>query len=121
MSLIAFAATGIGGGGAAADVTPNAVNWANASGGDPQSNANQTVNGCSGSIVLSTTNSGAGTLSYSLDGAGFVSYSGPFSVDALTGQTLRWQLAGATAGTITVKNDSDSGTTLDTFTYALPL
>lgn len=104
-----------------ADVTPNAVNWANTSTSDPQSNANQTINGCDTSITISATNSGAGVLQYSLDGAAFVTYSGPFSVNAQTGQTLRWQLSGATSGTITVINDSDASTTLDTFTYALPI
>lgn len=115
--LMSLIATLGGSSPAAADVTPNAVNWANVSGPNPQSNANQTVNGCSGTINISTTNSSIGILYYSLDGAAFTAYSGAFSVDALTGQTLRWQIAGVGSGTITVINDSDSGTTLDTFTY----
>lgn len=104
------------------DVTPNAVNWANVSGASPQANANQTVDGCSKSITLSATNSGSGALKYSLDGGAFTSYLSPFSVDAAAGQTLRWQVVaaiGSQSGTVTVKNDSDGGTTLDTFNYTV--
>lgn len=112
--MLAFLAT-LGG-----DVTPNAVNWAAVSGVSPQANANQTVDGCSRSITLSAVNSSSGTLKYSLAGGAFTAYLAPFSVDAAAGQTLRWQVEsaiGTKTGTVTVKNDSDGGTTLDTFTY----
>ena len=104
------------------DVTPNAVNWANiSSASSPAANANQTVNGCSRSITISAANSGSGILSYRLDSGSSTPYSAPFSVDAAGGQTLNWQVAATlgntVTGTITVTNDSDSSTTLDTFTY----
>lgn len=113
--MIAAIITAMGG----ADLTPDAVNWADTSTTNPQSNANQTITGIDAPITISTTNSGIGALLYDLNGAGFTSYSAPFSVS--NGQTLRWQLSGAGAGTITVKNDSTGGTTLDTFTYSLPI
>lgn len=119
MSLIGLMAAAIG---SLGDVTPNAVNWADLSGTSPQSNANQTINGCSGSIVLSATNSSSGTLLYSLAGAAFTAYLSPFSVDAAAGQTLRWQVTsaiGTKVGTVTVTNDTDGGATLDTFTYSV--
>jgi hypothetical protein len=103
------------------DVTPNAVNWANiSSASSPAANANQTVNGCSRSITISAANSGSGFLEYRLDSGSYVIYSAPFSVNALAGQTLNWRIsafAGTVTGTITVTNDSDASTTLDTFTY----
>lgn len=118
MSILALAAAGIAGGG---DVTPNAVNWANISSAtSPAANANQTVDGCSRSITISAANSGSGFLEYRLDSGSYVTYSAPFSVNALAGQTLNWRVsafAGTVTGTITVTNDSDSSTTLDTFTY----
>ena len=102
------------------DATPNAVNWANVSGASPQSNANQTISGCSVSITISATNSSVGLLRYSLAGAAFTNYTAPFSVNAVAGQTLRWELGGVGSGTITVINDSSGGgTTLDTFTYTV--
>jgi hypothetical protein len=114
--LAAFGAMG-----APADVTPNAVNWADISSAtSPAANANQTIDGCSTSITISITNSGSGIVEYRLDSGSYVTYTVPFSVDALTGQTLNWQVsavAGQVTGTITVINDSDSSTTLDTFTY----
>jgi hypothetical protein len=107
---------------ATADVTPNAVNWADISGtsGPGSVNANQTINGIDTTITISASNSGPGTLLYDLNGAGFVAYTAPFGVT--NGQTLRWQITsdlGEVNGTITVTNDSDSSTTLDTFTYSV--
>lgn len=116
MSILAAYMATLGG-----DVTPNAVNWANiSSASSPAANANQTVNGCSRSITISAANSGSGFLEYRLDSGSYVTYSAPFSVNALAGQTLNWRIsafAGTVTGTITVTNDSDSSTTLDTFTY----
>ncbi|MEH6743912.1 hypothetical protein [Hyphomonas sp.] len=110
--------------GTPADLTPNAVDWANiSSGSSPAANANQTINGCNQPITISAVNSGTSLLSYSLDSGSYTSYTGPFSVDAVTGQTLNWQIAaagvGEETGGITVINDSDSGVTLDTFTYSV--
>ena len=120
MSILALAAAGIAGG-VPPDVTPNAVNWANiTSASSPAANANQTINGCSQSITISISNTGSGFAQYSLDDGAYVNYTVPFSVDALTGQTLKWQFSsaiGTVTGTITVINDSDGGATLDTFTY----
>ena len=118
MSILALAAAGIASSG---DVTPNAVNWTDiSSASSPAANANQTVNGCSRSITISAANSGFGFLEYRLDSGSYVTYSAPFSVNALAGQTLNWRIsafAGTVTGTITVTNDSDASTTLDTFTY----
>ena len=109
----------------AADVTPNAVNWGNITGVLSGTNANQTLNGTSASITISVTKSpifDVGIIEYDLNGAGFVEYTAPFVVDSVTGQTLRFQVStdlGAAAATVTVKNDTDGGATLDTFTYNL--
>jgi len=120
MSLLALAAAGISGGATSADITPDAVNWANISGSGSGSNANQTITGITAPITISLSNSGGGFPSYDLNGAGFSVYSGPFVVT--NGQTLRFSVGGSPAsGTITVVNDTDSSTTLDTFTYSLTL
>lgn len=110
MSILALAAAGISGGGGLtipsgwADIGPGAT---------PQSNANVTLSGGTGTIT--TTNSGSGLAYYDLNSAGFASYSGGFSASG--GQTLRWQiesLSGNVTGTIEVFAD---GVSLDTFTY----
>lgn len=119
MILSGFLAT-LGSAGGGFDVTPNAVNWADISGATPQSNANQTISGIDATISISLGKTGSGILTYDLNGAGFTAYSGAFNVT--NGQTLRFQLSGAgTSGTVTVTNDSDGSTTLDTFTYSLTL
>lgn len=110
------------------DLTPNAVNWADiSSASDSGVNANQTVDGCGASITISVAVSGASPtpaiIEYRLDSGSYVTYSTPFSVDAQTGQTLNFRVAGVipgtNTGTVTVTNDSDSSTTLDTFTYSV--
>lgn len=117
--MAAFAALGAG-----ADVTPNAVDWANVSGASPQANANQTISGIDVSITISLSDSGGFSgFEYRLDSGSYVTYSVPFSVN--DGQTLNFRvpglIPGTNAGTITVVNDSDASTTLDTFTYSVDL
>lgn len=120
MSILMAAFAALTGG---ADVTPNAVNWGNISGTTSGTNANQTVNGCSTSITISMTYVGGADIEYSLDGAAFVAYTVPFSVNAQTGQTLRWQATTdggiPASGTVTIRNDSDASAVLDTFTVTL--
>lgn len=119
MLLAAWAAMA----GAASDVTPDAVNWANVSGVQPQANANQTINGITSSITISLSYVGDfPVIEYRINSGSYVSYAAPFSVS--NGQTLNFRisvlpLSGPAAGTITVTNDSDSGATLDTFTYSV--
>ena len=113
----------IGASGPNVDVTPNAVNWGNISGSTSGTNANQTINGTSGSITISASQVGGYDLEYSLDGAAFTAYTAPFSVNGLAGQTLRWQASTdggiPASGTVTVRNDSDASAVLDTFTVTL--
>ena len=109
-------------GATAADLIPDTVNWADISGATEGDNANQTISGISPSITIGTTiTGGAFTLQYSIAGGGFTTYSAPFAVS--NGQTVRWKVTTffetPVSGTVTVKNDSDGGTTLDTFTYTL--
>jgi hypothetical protein len=112
-----------GGKSSAPDVTPNAVDWGNISGATSGTNANQTISGTSGNITISRTYVGAAEISYSLAGAAFTPYTAPFSVNGLAGQTLRWQATTdggiPASGTVTVRNDSAGGATLDTFTVSL--
>ena len=110
--------------GTTADVTPNAVNWADISGATSGTNANQTINGTSVSITISAEiTGGAFNLNYSLAGGGFTAYTAPISVNGLAGQTLRWQASTdpgiPASGTVTIRNDSDGSATLDTFTVTL--
>jgi hypothetical protein len=114
--LAAFAALG-------ADVTPDAVNWANISGTDVASNANQTISGISSSISIGLTITGNDDLeiiAYRINSGSYVTYSAPFNVS--NGDTLNFQVStviSAAAGSVTVTNESAGGVTLDSFTYSV--
>ncbi len=112
--------------GAAGDKTPDAVNWANIGpGNEPQNNANQTLQNFDGSINLEMNRTGSGLVYYSLNGGSFTFIADGGQVSVSDGDTLRWQVAnaapGTVTGTVTITNESDGSTSLDTFTYNVTL
>lgn len=118
--LAVIAAMGFG------DKTPDAVNWANIGpGNEPQNNANQTLQNFDGSINLEMNRTGSGLVYYSLNGGSFTLIADGGQVSVSDGDTLRWQVAntapGTVTGTVTITNESDGSTTLDTFTYDVTL
>lgn len=115
------------GSGAGADVTPDAVNWANVSvtSSSPASvsNAAQTISGISTSIVLTITYTGSGVIKYGQNGGALTTISSGGTITVSSGDTLYFNAsrtggAGTDSGTVTVTNTSDSSTVLDTFTYS---
>lgn len=109
-----------------ADVTPNAVNWANIGpGNEPQNNANQTISGIDTTITLEANFTGSGLLYYSKNGGAFTFIANGGQVSVANTDTLRWQVAnaapGSVTGTVTITNESDGSATLDTFTYNVTL
>ena len=116
-AILALVGRGGAGGGT---VVPDGLSWANISGSDIGGNAALTLSGFSAPISIGATNSGPGTLGYSLNG-GYETFSGPFTV--ADGDTLAWEVqyfaSGRASGTITVTNASDGNATLDTFTYLI--
>ncbi|HWE98691.1 MAG TPA: hypothetical protein VG248_02740 [Caulobacteraceae bacterium] len=113
------ALVGSKGSGAGYTGSPGAVTWANISGFNSGSNGVQTMSGITGSMSVTITNSGLGTVYYTLAGV-TKPYAGAFAW--ANGQTLSWTIVnGGTsteAGTITVTNATAS-TTLATFTYSV--
>lgn len=116
----------IGAIGAGGDKTPDAVNWANIGPGvSPQTNATQTINGIDGSITLEINYTGGGSnlFYYSIDGGAFTIVANGGTFVASNGETVRFQTtrvaAGTSSGTVTITNESDGGTSLDTFTYSV--
>jgi hypothetical protein len=108
------------------DKTPDAVNWANIGpGNEPQNNANQTLQNFDGSLDLEMNRTGSGLVYYSLNGGSFTFIADGGQVSVSDGDTLRWQVAnaapGTVSGTVTITNESDGSTSLDTFTYNVTL
>ncbi|MEL6758505.1 MAG: hypothetical protein AAFP81_18910 [Pseudomonadota bacterium] len=110
------------------DVTPNAVNWANISGAETASNANQTINGIDTAITLrieyTATGAPAAILGASINGGAFNNVNSGNTITVNNGDTVRFQVvafgtAGSVSGTVTVINQSDGDATLDTFTYSV--
>lgn len=120
--LAAFAALGSSSG---SDVTPDAVNWPNISGVSPQSTGNQTITGIDATITLSaqvtTVVQAGGIFSIFVNDSFVATFSttlAEFSVSS--GDTVSFSVQpsfGTVEGTVTVRNVTDSNTTLDTFTY----
>jgi len=108
------------------DVTPDSVNWGNISDviGGQAANSNQTISGIDTTISLKYSRSGDSiTLKYRKNSGSYVTLSPGSTFTVSNGDTVNWQ--GTTtstslrSGTITVINESDGDTTLDTFTYSL--
>jgi hypothetical protein len=99
---------------------PGSLSWANISGSDVGGNAALTFTDLTTPISIGATNSGPGTLGYTLNG-GYQLFTKPFTV--VNGDTLAWVVqyfaSGRASGTITVTNASDGNATLDTFTYLI--
>ena len=106
------------------DSTPDAINWANISGADVVSTTDETVSGIVGTIDLyyEINNSGSSPFIYYRIDSGTWQLLNAGSTNTFTvgnNQTVGWQVVAAFTGTvistITVKNASDAGATLDTF------
>ena len=115
----------------AQDSTPDAINWASISGADVVATTDETVSGIVGTIDLyyEINNSGSSPIIYYRINSGTWQFLNAGSTNTFTvsnNQTVGWQVVasfGAVNSTITVKNASDAGATLDTFganvTYSL--
>lgn len=108
------------------DKTPDPVNWADISAAGSGANANQTLTGVSGGILLHfdvTINTGApSALQYDVnDGAG-VEFVDNDTLTWLVGQTLSFFVDGGglpTTGTVSVKNASAGMVELDSFDWTI--
>ena len=115
----------------AQDSTPDAIDWASISGADVVATTDETVSGIVGTIDLyyEINNSGSSPIIYYRIDSGTWQFLNAGSTNTFTvsnNQTVGWQVVasfGAVNSTITVKNASDAGATLDTFsanvTYSL--
>lgn len=115
----------------AQDSTPDAIDWASISGADVVATTDETVSGIVGTIDLyyEINNSGSSpTIYYRIDSGTwqFLNVGSTNTFTVSNNQTVGWQVVasfGAVNSTITVKNASDAGATLDTFganvTYSL--
>ena len=118
LTALAGGGGGAGSGGVVPSPTPN---WTNIYDTDIGSTNLQTISGIGGSISISVTKTGTGKLTYTF-GSGDFPYTGPFSVGL--GQALGFTVsatigAGTVAGTLTIRNASNGGATLDSITYAV--
>lgn len=112
--------------GGGADVTPNAVDWNDVSGGYgfPLSTNTVTITGISTAINLTISWSGneSGDFGISINGGSFVSLEdeggSPQTLSISNNDTIRFQTSGVGNKVIpvTVTNASDANTVLDTFT-----
>jgi hypothetical protein len=118
-SRVARAAAGGGGGG---DVTPNAVDWPDASSpGLTATSTAQTITGINTSINLYWECDYCGdglTTEYNKNGAGWVSNSEFDNISISNNDTLNWR-ATSSGGfqSIFIKNASDSNALLDTISF----
>ncbi|MFO1015797.1 MAG: RHS repeat domain-containing protein [Caulobacteraceae bacterium] len=101
------------------DVTPNAVNWTNISGGSGATNSAVTLNGITAEISLTITYTGSGSISYSKNGGSFASVTSGGEIAITDGNTLVFKASGNSSGTVTVRNASDGASLIDTFDYAV--
>ena len=119
---------------AAADVTPNAINWTDVGGVNNtyRDTSMQQITGISQSITLRiswTTSGGTVTLGYSLNSTNTYSEtalltSSPTNITVSNNQWLGFRSeyasgAGAVPTTFTITNVSDNNTTLDTVTVTV--
>ena len=113
------------------DVTPDALDWANISGADVANTTDETVTGIYNTIDLyyDIVNNGAAPIVYYRIDSGTWQFLNAGSTNTFTvsnNQTVGWQVVasfGTVNSTITVKNASDAGATIDAFnanvTYSL--
>lgn len=110
---------------AAADVTPNAVNWTNASGSGAATTNTQTITGINTSINLSISWSGktTGALNVYKNGVEIpiADEDSPYTLSVVNNDAIYFYSSSAGAETVnfTVTNLSDGNTVLDTFTIEL--
>jgi len=105
------------------DVTPDAIDWANISGADVANTTDETVTGIYNTIDLyyDIVNNGAAPIVYYRIDSGTWQFLNAGSTNTFTvsnNQTVGWQVVasfGTVNSTITVKNASDAGATIDTF------
>jgi|GEM_PF-2489667 len=106
-------------GASSSDITPAAVNWADISDGASGSNANQTITSIDTSISLSFSYSGTGTVTVVASVNGGANEISPITVSSGDTVSFTASSGGGGTGTVTVVNDTDSSTTLDTFSVTL--
>lgn len=119
---------GFAGSGATADITPDAIAWADitATGSSPVSATTslETFTGIDAAITVQVTWTGAGTGEYTSDGSTWTALSSGDTIARSAGDQLGFRMtrsgsAGTSNGTVTVKNLTESpDTTLDTFAYS---
>lgn len=137
MSVCVFvqsSAVAVGGG----DVTPAAVNWGNITNSGVNNgqgvNSAQTITGVNSPVTLQAAWTSLNSPPYSARGAWFKNgvlvsalADSPVSVNCVVNDSLYFYMSCSNAleegnydtGTVTVTNTSDSGATLDTFTFTL--
>ena len=115
--LATFGPGGGVGGGAAPVITPNpALLWSDVSGSLVAATQALSVLAITVPISITMTKTGGGTVYYNRNG-GSTLYTGAVTVNA--GDTLGWSIFGAGAGTVTVRNQTNAGAVLATFTYVI--
>lgn len=110
--------------GRSADASPDAVNWANISGTSPTANAAQTFTGITTTVTLRAAIADDSiTLKYSLNSGAWTTITSDVTdIAVVLNDTLAFQASGSPTSleaTVTVKNHTLGGTTLDTFSVTL--
>lgn len=104
------------------DDTPASLNWTNVSGQSPQTSNSQTVTGINVPITLAVNFSPAYTGQFAVNGS-YASYTAAtsitFTANNNTAYTFGFQPTSDYSGTVTIVNQTDGNTTLDTFTVAV--
>lgn len=112
--------TGSGGGSSGSDVTPDAINWTDATGANFGVTNKQTISGINAPISLQVNRTGVALLYYIKNGASAVNVANGGVVVVVDGDTLAWSIGTngtSVSGVVTVTNQSDGGATVDTFNY----
>ena len=113
--------------GGAADVTPDSVDWPNAfSSGSNVTSSTETITGINTTIVLQINISlsascffGSPVFQYSKNGSSFLNIASGNTINIQNNDTLSFYFGSCRIGqvaTVTVINNSDGNTVLDTFT-----
>ena len=113
--------------GSAADVTPNAVNWPDASSGkSTAASVAQTITGINTSINLYFECDYCGdglAIAYNKNGSGWVDIAEFATISISNNDTLNWRAGPASGGftSIFIKNASDSNALLDTIALEISM
>lgn len=121
-AAIAFMGILSGGGSGGGDVTPAPLNWTNANGDILAFTNNQTLSGINAKISLKVSWTGSGTVLVQQNGTiGPIANGAAFQAvnTDLIAFGVQNGAGGTVTGTVTITNQSDSNTVLDTFTYTV--